>query len=143
PLPAEEQDRGLALLLRLLLGRGADEADGTGDPLQVRAPAVDVTHPGDSARNPAGALADDHLAAAGERAEPRGDVERRAAERAGVQKGGLAGVDSDLDSVSQWGIRLGVLGEPALEVHPGPDCLAGRVEDGQRLVAPDLDQLPA
>ena len=105
---------------------------GLSKPFSRSVPALAVT----DARRLAGQVRDpvagQHLARAGERAEAGRQIERSAAVAAG-DRHGLAGVEPDADR------KLEVArGDPPLQLHRSAERRAGRLEDGQRLVAAEL-----
>ncbi len=114
-----------------------------GDALQMRAapvdvadagkPSCEVTVPSLTITSPPWAIA--HSRAATLRAAPRKEPSSSSI--------GLAGVDPDPDVQREIGIGIRLLRELPLEVHRGSDRLPRRLEDNERLVTPDLDQLPA
>src|SRR6185295_990741 len=76
-------------------------------------------------------------------AEPRRHVERRTAETSVREPDGLARVDSDADLDREAGVRFGRRLELALEVDGRANRLTSGLEDRERLVAADLDELAA
>ena len=74
-----------------------------------------------------------------QRTESRRDVQRSAAVGAVAHVDCLAGVDPDAHSEREVEVGIGLFNKDALHVHRGSNRLPGRLEDGQSLVAPDLD----
>ena len=120
-----------------------EDVDRLGDVLQMHPPAVDVLEPAETACQPRGRLADDHLSAVGPAAQTGGNVQRGAAVAAVLEPDCLARVDPDPDLERKLGVRLGLLAEPRLQIDRGADRLAGGREHRESLVAPDLDQRAA
>ena len=79
-----------------------DGGDGLGEPLHALEPALAVADALHGTRELQHGLAREHLARAGERAQPRGEVERAAAV-AVRDRHGLAGVEPDADTARQAG----------------------------------------
>src|SRR5262249_61906231 len=86
------------------------------------------------------ALTREHLARACLRAQPRSQVEGTTPV-ATVDRHRLARVQSDADAQGQRRVELDLVREHELEVDRSTERLAGRGEDGQRLVAAQLDDL--
>ena len=107
------------------------------------ASAVGVADAREAPREVTGSLAHDDFATVGQCAQPCCHVERGTAEGTVLQLDRLAGVDPDSDEQRELRVGVRMVSELPLELHGGSDCLARRVEDGQSLVAPDLDQRAA
>ena len=90
-----------------------------------------------------GRLGDDHVARVCAGAQAGGDVQRSAAEAPVLERHRLAGIDADPDPERDLVVEVGLLVEPRLQVDGAPDRLARRREDGERLVASDLDDAAA
>ena len=137
--PDERGDRlGVVPVLRT----HRDHVDRLVEPLQLRLATLGEP----DAVDPTGEVDDlparEHLAGAGERAEPRGDVQR-AAPVAALDGYGLAGVESDPDREREGWIGDRLLDEPLLQGHGAADRRARRTEDDQGLVTAELEHVTA
>ncbi len=136
--------RGVAARRRGVAARRmhAHDRDTLVQALELRALGRAEREPGHRAGEVDQALRGEHLARPGGRAEARGLVQRRPAKPFPVWDG-LAGVEPDPDAERQCRIGGGLVRERGLQLDGGAEGPAGRVEDGQRLVAAQLDELAA
>jgi hypothetical protein len=115
-----------------------DHVHGVGEAFQVDGPSVHVGHAVDLPREVRDRGTREDLGRTGDPAQARGEVQCAAAVAA-VDRDCLAGVQADADGEGQRRLGDGLIDEPLLELNRRSDRLAGGIEDGQDLVAAQLD----
>ncbi len=126
----------------LALGPDGDHLHRLLQTLDTHCAALDVVEALDLAREVRHARAHEHLAGPREGAEPSREVERAAA-IAAVDRHRLARIEADPDGERQAGIGDRLRYEALLQVGGCPQRLASGIEDGERLVAAQLDERAA
>ena len=125
-----------------VLGHHLDDRHRLLETLEPHRTPFDETNALESVAEPDHSVRREDLARLGRAAEPRGRVQRLASVAA-LDWNGLARVEPDPDR--EWKRRafVSLFTKTHLERDRGPQGLAGRGEDAQRLVASQLDQLSA
>src|SRR3954451_5920696 len=106
-------------------------------------PTVEVAESGEAPGEPQRAFAHEYFTPVGSPAKTRRNVQRRASVAAVFEQNRLPRIDADTNSERKLGVGLSFLVELRLKIDGSADCLAGRLEHRQCLIAAKLDHAPA